>query len=154
MRVVVRQGFYCTVKSRTFDSSVSLYNIELRTLNKILETVNTFRRRHDRKILDVHRCMSITNIELHQNKKTEEWSTTIQNRRLQRRNDTPFRHSNQCRLALYEYLRKVKRPNERSQCTWKKLIKHDLNRINIILDYNIPNQTTECHMIKNTIGAT
>ena len=46
------------------------------------------------------------------------------------------------RLALVEYLRKVKRPKARPQRTWMELIKHGLKTI-VILDYNKPNKTIE-----------
>ena len=70
------------VKIRTFNAyvaSVFLYNSELWTLTKKLEnTVNTFQRRHLRKILGIHWHKKITNINLYTKTKTEEWSTTIQ----------------------------------------------------------------------------
>ena len=62
---------------------VFLYNSELWTLTKKLEnTVNTFQRRHLRKILVIHWPKKITNIELDTKPKTEEWSTTVQRRRI------------------------------------------------------------------------
>ena len=56
------------VKIRTVNAyvaSVFLYNSELWTLtNKLENTVNTFQRRHFRKILGIHWPKKITNIEL------------------------------------------------------------------------------------------
>ena len=135
------------VKIRTFKSyvaSVFLYNSELWTLTQKLEnTVNTFQRRHLRKILGIHWPKKITNIKLYTKTKTEEWSITIQRRRLNRPGHLMRLHPRTpARLALVEYLRKVKRPKGRPQRTWMELIKHDLKRI-VILDYNKPNKTIE-----------
>ena len=72
------------VKIRTFNAYVaSVFLYKLWTLTKKLEnTVNTFQRRHLRKILGIHWPKKITNIELYTKTKTEEWSITIQRRRL------------------------------------------------------------------------
>ncbi len=99
----------------TYVASVFLYNSELWILTKKLEnTVNTFQRRYLRKILGIHWPKKITNIELYTKTTTEEWSTNIQRRRLnwlchlmRLHPETP------ARLALAEYLRKVKRPKGR-----------------------------------------
>ena len=103
------------VKIRTFNAyvaSVFLYNRELWTLTKKLEnTVNTFQRRHPRKILGTHWPKKINIIELYTKTKTEEWSTTIQRRRLNWLDHLMTLHpETPARLALAEYLRKVKRP--------------------------------------------
>ena len=59
-------------KKCQYVASVFLYNSELLTLAKKLEnTVNTFQRRHLRKILDIHWPKKITNIELYTETKTE-----------------------------------------------------------------------------------
>ena len=129
-----------TVKIRTFNAyvaSVFLYNSELWTLTKKLE------RRQLRKILGLHWPKKITNIELYIKIKTEVWSTTIQRRRLKWLGHLMRLHpETPARLALAEYLRKVKRPKGRPQRTWMELIKHDLKAI-ILLDYNKPNKTIE-----------
>ena len=135
------------VKIRTFNAyvaSVFLYNSELWTLTKKLEnTVNTFHRRHPRKILGIHLPKKITNIELYTKTKTEEWSITIQRRRLNWLGHLMRLHPEiPARLALAEYLRKVKQPKGRPQRTWMELIKHDMKAI-VILDYNKPNKTIE-----------
>ena len=105
--------------------------------------VNTFQRRQLRKILGIHWPKKITNIELYTKTKTEEWSTTIQRRRLNWLGHLMRLHpETPARLALAEYLRKVKRPKGRPQRTWMELIKHDLKAI-ILLDYNKPNKTIE-----------
>ena len=58
--------------SNAYVASVFLYNSELWTLTKTLEnTVNTFQRRHLRKILGIHWPKKITNIELYTKHKTE-----------------------------------------------------------------------------------
>ena len=112
-------------------ASVFLYNSELWTLTKKLEnTVNTFQRRHLRKILRIHWPKKITNIELCTKTKTEEWSITIQRRRLNWLGHRMRLHpETPVRLALAEYLRKGKRPKGRSRRTWMELIKHDMNAI-------------------------
>ena len=103
------------VKIRTFNAyvaSVFLYNRELWTLTKKLEnTVNTFQRRHPRKILSTHWPKKINIIELYTKTKTEEWSTTIQRRRLNWLYHHPMtlHAETPARLALDEYFRKVKR---------------------------------------------
>ena len=135
------------VKIRTFNAyvaSVFLYNSELWTLTKKLENaVNTFQRRHLRKILGIHWPKKITNTELYTKTKTEEWSITIQRRRLNWLGHVMRLHpETPARLALAEYLRKVKRPKGRPQRTWMELIKYDLKTI-VILDYNKPNKTIE-----------
>ena len=45
------------------------------------------------------------------------------------------------RVALVEFLRKVKRPKGRPQCAWMALIKHA--KTIVILDYSKPNKTIE-----------
>ena len=45
------------------------------------------------------------------------------------------------RVALVEFLRKVKRPKGRPQCTWMELIKHA--KTIVILDYSKSNKTIE-----------
>ena len=111
---------------------------------KLENIVNTFQRRHLRKILGIHWPKKITNIELYTQTKTEEWSTTIQRRWLNWLGHLMRLHPEiPARLALVEYLRKVKRPKGRPQRTWLELIKHDLKAINVIIDYNKPNQTIE-----------
>ena len=135
------------VKIRTFNAyvaSVFLYNSELWTLTKTLEnTIITFQRRYLRKILGIHWPKKITNIELYNKTKTEVWSITIQRRRLNWLGHLMIHHpETPARLALVEYLRKVKRPKGRPQRTWMELIKHDLKTI-VILDYNKPNKTIE-----------
>ena len=86
---------------------------------------------------------NITNIELYTNTKTEEWNTTIRRRRLNWLGHLMRLHpETPARLALAEYVRKVKRPKGRQQRTWMELIKHDLKAI-VILDYNKPNKTIE-----------
>ena len=133
-------------KIRTFNAyvaSVFLYNSELWTITKKLEnTVNTFQRRHIRKILGIHWSKKITNIEVYINTKTEEWSITIQRRHLNWLGHFIGHHPETARLALIEYLRKVKRPKGRPQRTCMELIKHELKTI-VILDYNKPNKTIE-----------
>ena len=110
---------------------------------KLENTVNTFQRRHLRKILGIHWPKKITNIELYTKTKTEEWSTTIQRRRLNWLGHLIRLHPETLtRLSLAEYLRKVQRPKGRPHRTWMELIKHDLKAI-IILDYNKPNKTIE-----------
>ena len=85
----------------------------------------------------------ITNIELYTKTKTEEWSITIQRRRLNWLGHLTRLHpETPARLAFVEYMRKVKRPKGRPQRTWMELIKHDLKTI-VILDYNKPNKTIE-----------
>ena len=111
------------VNIRTFNAyvaSVFLYNSELWTITKKLEnTVNTFQRRRLRKILGIHWPNKITNIELYTKTKTEEWSITIQRRRLNWLGHLMRLHpETPSRLALVEYLRKVKRPKGRPQRTW------------------------------------
>ena len=129
------------VKIRTFNAyvaSVFLYNSELWTLTKTLP-----KRRHLRKILGIHWPKKITNIELYTKTKTEEWSTTLQRRRLNWLGHLMRLHpETPARLALAEYLRKVKRHKGRQQRTWMELIKHDLKAI-VILDYNKTNKTIE-----------
>ena len=85
---------------------------------KMENTVNTFQRRHLRKILGIHSPKKITNIELYTKTKTEEWSTTIQRRRLNWLGHLMRLHpETPASLALAEYLRKVKRPKGRPQRT-------------------------------------
>ena len=97
---------------------------------KLENTVNIFQRRHLRKILGIHWPKKITNIELYTKTKTEEWSTTIQWRRLNWLGHLMRLHpETPARLALAEYLSKVKRPKGRPQRTWMELIKHDLKAI-------------------------
>ena len=85
-KIVYSRKISNSVKIRTFNAhvaSVFLYNSELWTVTKKLEiTVNTFQRRHLRKILGIHWPKKITNIELYTKTITEEWSITIQRRRL------------------------------------------------------------------------
>ena len=91
----------------------------------------------------IHWPMKITNIELYTKIQTEEWSTTIRRRRLNWLGHLMRLHPEiPARLALAEYLRKVKRPKGRPQRTWMELTKHDLKAI-VILDYNKPNKTIE-----------
>ena len=111
-----------TLKIRTFNAYVAsafLYNSELWTLTKKLEnTVNTFQRRHLRKILGIYWPKKITNIELYTlytKTKTEEWSITIQRRRLNWLGHLMRLHpETPARLALVEYLRKIKRPKRQT----------------------------------------
>ena len=106
-------------------------------------TVNTFQRRYLRKILGIYWHKKITNIELYTKIKTEEWSTTIQRRRLNWLGRLMRLHpETPARLALAKYMRKVKRPKGRRHRTWMELIKHDLKAI-VILDYNKQNKTIE-----------
>ena len=110
---------------------------------KLENTVNTFQRRHLSKIFGIHWPKKITNIELYTKTKTEEWNTTIQRRRLNWLGHLMRLHpETPARLALAEYMRKVKRPKGRPQRTWIELIKHGLKAI-VILDYNKPNKTIE-----------
>ena len=142
----IQDGCYLHVKiyHNAYVASVFLYNSELWTLTKKLENaVNTFQRRHLRKILGIHWPKKITNTELYTKTKTEEWSITIQRRRLNWLGHLMRLHpETPARLALAEYLRKVKRPKGRPQRTWMELIKYDLKTI-VILDYNKPNKTIE-----------
>ena len=110
---------------------------------KLENSVNTFQRRHLRKILGIHWPKKITNIELYTKTQPEEWSTTIQRRRLDWLGHLMRLHpETPARLVLAKYLRKVKRPKGRSQCTCMELIKHDLKAI-VILDYYKQNKTIE-----------
>ena len=107
---------------------------------KLENTVNTFQRRHLRKILGIHGPKKITNIELYSKTKTEEWNITIQRRRLNWLGHLMRLHpETPARLAFADYLRKVKRPKGRPQRTWMELIKHDLKAI-VIPDFNKPSK--------------
>ena len=99
----------------------------LATLIKQLKnTVNTFQGRHLRKILGIHWPKKITNIELYTKTKTEEWSITIQRRRLNWLGHLMRLHpETPAKLALAQYLSIVKRPKGRAQLTWLKLITND-----------------------------
>ena len=126
-------------------ASVFLYNCELWTLTKKLEnTVNTFQRNHPSKILGIHWPKKITNIELYVKTKTEEWNITIQRRRLNWLGHLMRLHpETPARLALVEYLRKVKRPKERPQRTWVELIKHDLTKLLLLVLTGLISSSTE-----------
>ena len=105
-------------------------------------TVNTFQRRHIRKILGIRWPKQITNIEMYTKTKTEEWITTMQRRRLNWFGHLMRLHpGTPARLSLVEYLTKVKRPKGRPLRAWMELIKHDLKAI-VKLDYNKQNNRT------------
>ena len=74
------------IKLRTFNAyvaSVFLYNTELWILTKKLEnTIDTFQRRHLRKILGTNWQRNITNNDLYARTKCEPWSEIIRERRL------------------------------------------------------------------------
>ena len=99
------------IKLRTLNAyvaSVFLYNSELWTLTKKLENnIDTFQRRHLRKILGINWQRNITNNEIYARTKCAQWSEIIRGRRLtwlghlMRLNpETP------ARKALEEYLTK------------------------------------------------
>ena len=114
-------------------------NMDVARMSRKMET--DYNLQGPKQILGIHWPKKITNIELYT--KTEEWSTTIQRRRLNWLGHLMRLHpETPARLALAEYLRKVKRPKGRPQRTWTELIKHDLKAI-ILLDYNKPNKTIE-----------
>ena len=134
-------------KIRTFNAyvaSVFIYNSESWTLTKkkLENTVNTFRRRHLKKILPKQWPKNITNIELYI--KTDEWSTTIRWHlnwlgRLMRLH--PCRDTSQTRTRWI---------SEESQTTQRKTTacmagtdQTWSEKINIILNYKNPNQMRE-----------
>ena len=135
-----------TIKLRTFNAyvaSVFLYNSELWTLTKKLEnTIDTFQRRHLRKILGINWQRNITNNELYAKTKYEPWSEIIRERRLTWLGHLMRLHpETPARKALKEYLRKVKRPQGRPKTTWMQTIRQDLACVGIKLDLSKEAQT-------------
>ena len=134
------------IKLRTFNAyvaSVFLYNSELWTLAKKLEnTIDTFQRRHLRKILGINWQRNITNNELYIRTKCEPWSEKIRKRKLTWLGHIMRLHPEApARKALQEYLRKVKRPQGRPKTTWMQTVRQDLARIGITLDLSKEAQT-------------
>ena len=110
----------------------------------LANTVDTFQIIHTRNILGTHWPNNINSIELYTQIQTEEWSTITQRRRLNWVGHLMRLHpETPARRAFTEYPRKIKRPKGRPQRTWLEPIKHALIAINVILDYNNPNQTIE-----------
>ena len=134
------------IKLRTFNAyvaSVFLYNSELWTLTKKLEnTIDTFQRRHLRKILGINWQRNISNNELYARTKCEPWSEIIRGRRLTWLGHLMRLHpETPARKALKEYLRKVKRPQGRPKTTWMQTVRQDLTSIGIKLDLSKEAQT-------------
>ena len=139
-KIVESRKISNAVKTRIFNAYMlqvySFTTANCRPSPKKLEnTINTFQRRHLRKILGIHWPKKITNIELYTKTKTERRRLNWLGHLMRLNPETP------ARLALVEYLRKVKRPKGRPQRTWMELIKHDLKAI--VLNYNKANKTIE-----------
>jgi hypothetical protein len=129
-----------TLKVRTFQAyaaSVFLYNSELWTLTRTLENkIDAFQRRQLRYALGIFWPRVISNEQLYETTKVEPWSKVIRRRRinwlghlLRLQPETPARKS------LEEALRPTKLKKGRPSTTWLQVIKQDLARANITLDY-------------------
>ena len=114
---------FIKIKLRTFNAyvkSVFLYNSELWTLTKKQEnSIDTFQRRHLRKILGMKWQRNITNHKLYNRTKCEPWTKQIKIIRLMWLGHMMRLHpETPARNTFEEYLRKVKRPQGRPKTTW------------------------------------
>ena len=119
------------VRCRLFKSQISsifLYNSELWTLNKKLDTtVDVFQRRLYRKILQVHWPRIIRNTDLYARVGDVPWSGKIRTRRLLLLGHLQRLHpETPARRALHERLRDLKRPRGGQKSNWVGVVNKDL----------------------------
>ena len=115
--------------------SIFLYNSELWTLTKKLEnTINVFQRNLLRKVLNIKWPNKISNKQLYERMKIDEWSKTIRERRLswyghllRLPDNTP------AKTALREAQRYVKKPRGGQKLTWIKMIEKDLETARVMV---------------------
>lgn len=115
----------------TFVQSIFLYNSELWTLTgKLEKDIDIFQRKGLRSIMNIRWPDKISNEDLYEKTNQRPWSEIIRQRRLswfghllRLPSDTPAKQ------ALYESVRKVKKPPGRPQLTWIALMKKELKKV-------------------------
>ena len=112
-----------------------LYNSELWTLTeKLKEAIDIFQRKLLKKLLRIYWPNKISNIELYNRTKLQEWSKIVKRKRLswlghlfRLPDETPAKKS------LYEYLKPIQKKIGRPKTTWFRQIFNDLkgNIVNV-----------------------